>query len=123
MLKENEVKLTSSYIFHIGLPVEENPANFLYNQITRKSNEIKTQLYFNSSKYPSHWLTKVTLHCIKNVISAKLDRAKKIAPNCLFEVNKIKATFCATVFYAKLYKKQLRLSIKWNKHHTEAAFR
>ena len=82
MLKENDMKLTRSYISDrkMKLLVEENPTKFLYSKLTAKNNEIKTQLFFKRSKDPCHWSTKVPLLSIKNVITGKLDRAKK---NCL----------------------------------------
>ena len=82
MLKENDMKLTRSYISDrkMKLPVEENPTKFLNSKLTAKNNEIKTQLFFKRSKYPCHWPTKVPLLSIKYVITGKLDRAKK---NCL----------------------------------------
>ena len=66
------------------------------------------------SKYLNHWSIKVPLLYLRNVITGKLNRAKNIASDFHFEVNKIKTTFLCASFLREVIqnKKQQILSIK-----------
>ena len=53
----------------------------------------------------SHWSTKVPLIYLKNVVTEKSDRAKKIASDDQFEVNRIKTTFLYASFLQEVTQK------------------
>ena len=55
--------------------------------------------------YLSHWSTKVPLIYLKNVVTGKFDRAKKIASDDQFEVNRIKTTFLYASFLQEVTQK------------------
>ena len=72
----------SSY-HHNMFTLEQNPKKFLYTQIIKETNQIKTKVFVKKSMYSVHWSSKVPFRYKKNAINGELHRAKKTSSNFL----------------------------------------
>ena len=83
----------SSYHHNIMFTLEQNPKKFLYTQIIKETNQIKTKVFVKKSMYSVHWSSKVPFRYKKNAINGELHRAKKTSSNFQLDTARYVAFF------------------------------